>query len=136
MKMLRLTLLLSIGLAACGGSPPPPPEDDEPEALSVTRWTPRTELFAEFAPLTVGQTSRFAIHLTNLTTFAPVTAGQVEVQLRSPGGAPEVFTVDGPSRPGIFGVDVQPARAGQRQLVILLRSGDLADEHQVGAVEV
>ena len=102
----------------------------------MTRWTPRTELFAEFAPLTVGQTSRFAIHLTNLATFEPVTAGQVEVQLRSPGGAPEVFTADGPSRPGIFGVDVEPARAGRRQLVIVLRAGDLADEHQVGDVEV
>ena len=53
------------------------------------------------------------------------------------GGAPaEVFRVDGPSRPGIFGVDVKPARAGDRELVIRLQSSGLTDEHVVGPVSV
>ena len=78
-----------------------PPENGELDPLAVTRWTDKTELFAEYPPLVVGQTSRFAIHLTDLRTFKAVTAGQVEVQLQG-SGAPEMFRVDGPSRPGNF----------------------------------
>jgi RND family efflux transporter MFP subunit len=47
-----------------------------------------------------------------------------------------VFRVEGPSRPGIFGVDVTPGRTGQRELVIALRSTALDDEHRLGSVDV
>jgi RND family efflux transporter MFP subunit len=106
------------------------------DTLSVTRWTDRTELFAEYPPLVVKDTSRFAIHLTRLDTFKPLTDGRVEVHLRDGSNPPEVFFVDTPSRPGIFGVDVTPARAGAREMSIVLRSRGLADEHRVGAVMV
>ena len=97
------------------------PRPEEPEPLSVTRWTDKTELFAEYPPLVVGETSRFAIHLTRLDTFKALTDGHVEVRLRGGAGQPEVFRVDAPSRPGIFGVDVKPAHAGKRELVIVLQ---------------
>ena len=93
------------------------PGAEEPEALSVTRWTDKTELFAEYPPLVVGQTSRFAIHLTRLDTFKALTEGSVEVRLRGGSGQPETFRVDAPSRPGIFGVDVKPAQRRTRELV-------------------
>jgi RND family efflux transporter MFP subunit len=102
----------------------------------VTRWTGKTELFAEYPPLAVGSTSRFAIHLTRLDTFKALTDGTVEVRLQGGSGAPEVFRVSAPSRPGIFGVDVKPAQAGKRDLVILLKSQELTDEHRVGEVDV
>jgi RND family efflux transporter MFP subunit len=92
-------------------------------------------LFAEYPPLTPGNTSRFAIHLTTLDTFKPLTEGRVEVHLLG-GDTPEVFGVDGPSRPGIFGVDVRPAASGTRELVIVLRSAAIQDEHRVGRVQV
>jgi cobalt-zinc-cadmium efflux system membrane fusion protein len=142
-------LTLMAGGIGCSGSSAPPGaagggraadhgkagDDEEPDALSVTRWTGATELFAEYPPLVAGQTSRFAIHLTRLDTFKALTEGNVEVHLRG-GGQPETFRVDAPSRPGIFGVDVKPASAGTRQLVIVLRSAGLNDEHQVGDVTV
>jgi RND family efflux transporter MFP subunit len=93
-------------------------------------------LFAEYPPLAVGETSRFAIHLTRLDSFKPLTEGRVEVHLRGGIGVAEVFRVDGPSRPGIFGVDVKPGQVGQRELVIVLRSAGFEDEHRVGDVEV
>ena len=71
------------------------PQPEEPEALSVTRWTDKTELFAEYPPLAAGATSRFAIHLTRLDTFKAITDGVVEVHLRGGAGQPEVFRVDG-----------------------------------------
>jgi cobalt-zinc-cadmium efflux system membrane fusion protein len=126
-------------LIASGCNRPAPPAtaaDEEPEALSVTRWTETTELFAEYPPLAVGATSRFAIHLTRLDTFKPVIEGQVEVHLRGGVSQPEVFRVAAPSRPGIFGVDVRPTHAGTRELVVVLRSSGVSDEHRVGEVDV
>jgi membrane fusion protein, heavy metal efflux system len=139
-------LTLTAGVVGCSRSSTPPGGEraaergevghaEEPEALSVTRWTRATELFAEYPALVVGQTSRFAIHLTRLDTFKALTEGHVEVHLRG-GGQSETFRVDAPSRPGIFGVDVRPASAGTRQLVIVLRSTGVNDEHQVGDVTV
>lgn len=131
-----LLILPFLSIAGCGREAPPAgAEAGEPEPLTVTRWTDKTELFAEYPPLVAGQTSRFAIHLTRLDTFKPLTQGHVEVQLRGT-GAPETFTVDAPSRPGIFGIDVKPTQDGARELVILLRSSDLSDEHQAGSATV
>ena len=60
------TLLITVLAAGCNRSAAPEAAPEEPEALSVTRWTDKTELFAEYPPLAVGSTSRFAIHLTRL----------------------------------------------------------------------
>ena len=138
MALKRSVWILVIGvlISGCGRSEQPPPAPAEPEGQSVTRWTDKTELFAEFAPLTVGSTSRFAIHLTRLDTFKALTDGQVEVRLQGGSTEPEVFRVDAPSRPGIFGVDVKPAHAGKRELVITLKSSGLSDEHRVGEFAV
>jgi cobalt-zinc-cadmium efflux system membrane fusion protein len=129
-----LILMLAAG---CGRSPEAQPESSsEPDPLSVTQWTAKTELFAEYAPLAVGHTSRFAIHLTRLDTFKALTAGRVEVRLTGGGVPEEVFIANAPSRPGTFGVDVKPARAGSRELTIALQLAGLDDEHRVGAVRV
>ncbi|MPZ20739.1 MAG: efflux RND transporter periplasmic adaptor subunit [Luteitalea sp.] len=133
-SVIALTGLL---LVACGpSSSSSPAAEDVTAAISVTRWTDKTELFAEYPPLVADQTSRFAIHLTRLDSFAPVEQGAVEVQLRARGSQPEAFRVNSPSRPGIFGVDVRPARPGRHALVILLRTAGLADEHHIGFVSV
>ncbi len=137
LKYICSVLVLALaGTAACKQTPAPPAKAVEPEALSVTRWTEKTELFAEYAPLTVGRTSRFAIHLTRLDTFKPLTQGHVEVHLRGGSSPPEVFRVDAPSRPGIFGVDVKPAHAGKRELLITLLDAGITDDHRVGEVDV
>jgi membrane fusion protein, heavy metal efflux system len=135
---LKSHVMIAVALVAAGCSRTPEPvalpAEPEIEALSVTRWTDKTELFAEYPPLVAGETSRFAIHLTQLEPFRALTEGHVDVHLR--GGQDETFSVDAPSRPGIFGVDVKPTRPGRRQLVIVVKSGGLSDEHSVGDVEV
>jgi cobalt-zinc-cadmium efflux system membrane fusion protein len=130
-------LVLAAATAAACAQPHDHPAEGEAEVdpISVTRWTEKTELFAEYPPLAVGQVSRFAIHLTRLDTFKPLTAGRVEVRL-SGGGDAEVFAAAAPSRPGIFGVDVKPARAGTREMTIVLRLTGLDDEHPLGGVVV
>ena len=136
LNVLCSLLVLGMVTAGCNRSAAPANAPEEPEPLSVTRWTDRTELFAEYPPLAVGATARFAIHLTRLDTFKALTEGHVEVRLQGGSGQPELFRVEGPSRPGIFGVDVKPTHAGQRELVITLRASGLSDEHRVGDVEV
>ena len=136
LKHLCSILVLSVAAAGCSRSAVPPAAPEEPDPLSVTRWTDKTELFAEYPPLVVGGTSRFAIHLTRLDSFKALTEGNVEVRLQGGAGQPELFRVDAPSRPGIFGVDVKPAQAGKRELVIVLKAKGLSDEHRVGEVDV
>ena len=136
LKSLFSTLLIAVLVPGCNRAGPREPAAAEPEALSVTRWTDKTELFAEYPPLAVGSTSRFAIHLTRLSDFTALTEGHVEVRLEGGSSQPEVFAVEAPSRPGIFGVDVKPAHAGKRQLVVALRAASVSDEHRAGDVDV
>jgi cobalt-zinc-cadmium efflux system membrane fusion protein len=136
LKKHLVVVLLAGAAIACGRAVPPEAPAEEREDLSVTNWTEKTELFAEYAALTVGETSRFAIHLTQLDTFKPLTEGRVEVHLRGGTAPEETFGVDGPSRPGIFGVDVKPAHAGKRDMVIVLRSKSVADDHVVAGIDV
>ncbi|MBK9299754.1 MAG: hypothetical protein IPN14_03840 [Bacteroidetes bacterium] len=47
---------------------------DELQALAYTLYTTKSELFVEFKPLVVGQTSKFAAHFTKLgENFLPYT---------------------------------------------------------------
>jgi len=130
------TILL---LSACGG-PLPQPEitgvPENPEPVVVTRWTEKTELFLEYPPLQVGEASRFAVHLTDMSSFQPLKEGRVEVYLDYGGGVSERFAVDGPSRPGIFGVDVIPTRPGTAALTIQVQSPGVDDSHDLGAALV
>ncbi|MFB3126125.1 MAG: efflux RND transporter periplasmic adaptor subunit, partial [Candidatus Acidiferrales bacterium] len=109
---------------------------EEPATIAVTRWTEKTELFMEYPPLVAGEKARFAVHLTDLSDFTPLTAGQVVIELRSPGGSVKTFSTDAPSRPGIFGVDVLPSEPGTYSMTVQLDSPNLKDVHELGAVAV
>ena len=109
-------------------------EDGRP-AVVETRWTDRTELFVEYPVLVEGETSRFAIHFTELDTFEPVTMGRSAVHLTGAAGTDE-FSVDEPGRPGIFGIDVTPSRAGRQRLMLHLETPTVTDRHDLGEVLV
>ena len=126
-------------MSGCGPGVEPVSVDDvatEAEAPVVveTRWTGVTELFMEYPPLVAHQTSRFAIHLTDLETFAAVAEGRVVVTLD--GDVAAEFETDAPSVPGIFGVDVTPDTPGTYRLRIQLDGVSLDDVHDVGSVTV
>lgn len=131
-----LLLSLVILMAACHRREPVAQQSAEPEPHpeSYTNWTTKSELFAEYPPLIAGRTSRFAVHLTRLDTFKPVARGKVEIRLTSLEGKVESFSADGPSQPGIFGVDVKPSSAGEFKLSIHLISNGLNDVHELGSI--
>ena len=127
--------ILLLGTVSCG--PPEPDvtvEVEEPSPVVETRWSTRSELFVEYPPLVEGETSRFAIHFTDLATFAPVLAGRATVYLT--GAQNQEFAVDAPGRPGIFGVDVTPTQAGRFRLELVLDAPGLTDRHDLGEVTV
>ncbi len=74
------------------------PDEPEPEPLSVTRWTEKTELFAEYPPLVVG-------HLAVRDSpdapryFKALTEGARRGPARWRSRPSEVFRVDAPSAP-------------------------------------
>lgn len=138
--MTRIFFFVLVGLTASCQRPSAPaaaaaaPAEAPPE--SATRWSARTELFVEYPPLVAGRTSRFAIHFTRLDTFRAIAKGSAEVRLRQGDAPPQTFRVEAPSRPGIFGVDVQPARAGEVRLSIGLAGEGIVDRHDLGLVPV
>src|SRR5690606_29410159 len=77
-------------------------EEAELDALSVTVWADKTELFMEYEPLVVGKESRFAAHLTTLSDFDAVTRGVLSLTLDLDSGGKRPISADGPSSPGIF----------------------------------
>ena len=136
MKNVILILAWLCLLTGCKKQASQPNAAKEPEPLSVTRWSETTELFMEYPPLVAGQKARFAIHLTDLRTFKPVSSGRVMVQMGRNGESGDVFATDAPSRPGIFGVDVLPKSTGTYSMAVELSSPDMHDFHSVGSVTV
>ncbi len=131
----RAAYILLLGAIACGPlEPDVTVEIEEPSPVVETRWTTRSELFVEYPPLVEGETSRFAIHFTDLSTFEPLLVGRTVVLLT---GAQKLeFAVDAPERPGIFGVDVTPTQAGRFRLELVLDAPGLTDRHDLGEVTV
>jgi cobalt-zinc-cadmium efflux system membrane fusion protein len=140
--MKRFVLMIPVvWITACAPERPAeataaPEAPAERRTESATHWTAKTELFVEFPALVAGEDSRFAIHLTRLDDFKPVSAGRSEVRLVYAGGETETFSSDAPSRPGIFGVTVKPPRAGEAAVEIRLDSANLSDLHRLEHIPV
>lgn len=108
----------------------------DPGAIAVTHFTALTELFVEFPPLTVGEESGFAAHLSRLDDFRPVAEGTVSVRLSGGGLPDEVFSVDAPSIPGIFRPVAIPEHAGERHVALTLESPGLTTTHDLGIYRI
>src|SRR6185295_9302591 len=60
---------------------------------------------------------------------------KVDVRLDG-SGVTETFSSSGPSRPGVFGVDVKPSKPGTYTITVQVQSADLNDSHDLGSVTV
>jgi len=133
---LQFAVALATLLTACGADSSPGPGDELPGG-SVTQWTDSTELFFEHPALVVGSPAKFAVHLTDLTDFAPLRSGTVTLRFSpSPGGLPGTVTQTTPRSPGIYGPEVTFDRAGSYDLVILVESPQARDSITVPGMMV
>jgi RND family efflux transporter MFP subunit len=95
---------------------------------SVTLWTDSTELFMEYSALIVGHPVKFAIHLTDITDFAPLRSGSVTLRfVPQVGGEPVIVTQPAPRVPGIFGPTAEFVRPGAYDLLLLVESPQARD---------
>lgn len=136
MNKISALALATLLLFGCNSHTHESPPKAELPTIAISRWTDKTELFMEHPPLVAGEKARFAIHLTELEGFTPLTEGKVAVELRRGESTMQTFTAVAPSRPGIFGVDVQPREAGEYRMVVHLHAKDMSDVHTIDATRV
>lgn len=150
MRHLLVGLLIGVIVAGCDRSEhgheheghdtePHGHAHDASDALpgqAVTIWTEKTELFMEYRPLTVGQETAFAAHVTAIPSFRAVTEGKLTVEITLADGSTLTGTADQPSNPGIFRPVVRPNKAGECNLrVVVVRDG-VTDPISVGPCKV
>jgi RND family efflux transporter MFP subunit len=130
-------------MPACGGhghsqdrtDQAQPDSGDERPTVAVTHWTDRTELFMEYPVFVAGASGRAAVHVTDLADFSPLSTGQAVVHLRSEDGRELAFQ-GGPSRPGIFGIDLEVSRPGVYEMTLRVDAPELQDLHELGQITV
>jgi RND family efflux transporter MFP subunit len=113
------------------------PAKTESPSLNVTDWTDKTELYMEYPPLVTGRSALFAVHLTRLGDFKPLTAGRPRIEFTpANGGSTTVLIGSEPSRPGAFRVEGVPPSPGPYRWVLIVDAPGLSDRHELGAVTV
>lgn len=137
MRTIATVLLTSLLCAACAGSRAGDSDNADPPGGAITLWTDSTELFMEHPALIVGRPARFAVHLTDLTDFAPLRSGKITLRFvpRDDSG-PITVTQDAPRLPGIFGATAEFGRPGVYDLTILVESPQARDTIAVPELHV
>jgi len=109
----------------------------EPLGGVITLWTDSTELFMEHPALIVGAPDRFAVHLTDITDFAPLRSGRITLRFQPRDGtAPLVVVQDAPRAPGIYGPAPAFTKPGVYDLVLLVDSPQAKDSLLIPALRV
>ena len=139
--LLAPALLGAMLAAACGSGhtneDAAPGAAAEPAGGAVTLWTDSTELFMEHPALIVGAPDKLAVHLTDLTDFAPLRSGRITLRFEPKGGGdPVVVTQDAPRSPGIYGPAPEFTRPGTYDLTITVESPQARDVIRVPDLRV
>lgn len=136
-------VLLLPALVACGAPASGTAGDSaasaapEPAGGAITLWTDSTELFMEHPALIVGAPDKFAVHLTDITDFAPLRSGKITLRFAPRGsGAPLVVVQEAPRSPGIYGPSPEFTAAGVYDLTILVESPQARDSITVPNLRV
>ena len=129
---------IAVVAAGCGRSgPDAATEEPAPAGGAITLFTDSTELFMEHPALIVGAPEKFAVHLTDLTDFAPLRSGRITMRFTPrDGGEPLVVVQEAPRAPGIYGPAPDFTKAGVYDLTILVESPQARDSISVPELRV
>jgi RND family efflux transporter MFP subunit len=105
------------------------------EPLSITVFTEKVELFAEFRPFIIGQETAFAAHLNDLKEFKPFPKGSLQVILKNDRNQYE-NKVDAPSVPGIYRPVITPTEPGIYNLTFIYNNDSLSETITVDSISV
>lgn len=110
--------------------------DEGPPPLTYTLYTDKTELFVEFGPLVVGESSRFAAHLTKLgENFTALEEGSITLSLIVKDKGIRQ-TIDKASSPGIFRFALKPTISGTGTLVFDIKTKAYIDHITIDSITV
>ena len=133
---LILTALFVTGAIACSKAGDEA-TGSEPAGGAITLWTDSTELFMEHPALIVGAPDKFAVHLTDITDFAPLRSGRITLRFKPrDGGEALIVSQDTPRAPGIYGPAPEFKRAGIYDLTLLVQSPQARDSISVPGLRV
>lgn len=111
------------------------PHDEGPATLAYTLYTDKSELFVEFKPLVVGESSRFA-HFTKLgENFTALEEGTITLSLITEGKGIRTIS-DKASSPGIFRLALKPTLAGIGTLVFDIKTKEYTDRITIDSIRV
>lgn len=112
-------------------------EEQEHPSVVVTQWNDSTELFLEYPHLLANQaTGNWAIHLSDMSTFKPITEGTLTVRFLRNGREAKTFTVEAPARAGIYLLDPVIEEPGAYQVQLALSSPQARSAHVLQEVTV
>ena len=131
----RLAALLCLPLTACDRGAPE--EESEHPSEVVTQWNGSTELFLEYPHPVAGEAvGNWAIHLTDMEDFKPITSGTLAVRFLKDGRVAQEFNIPKPARNGIFLLDPVVREPGTYQVQLALRSAQATSTHTLQEVRV
>lgn len=135
-RLAPIMFIAFIAASACTSSDEPS-EGGEPAGGAITLWTDSTELFMEHPALIVGAPDKFAVHLTDITDFAPLRSGRITLRFQPrDGGAPLVVVQETPRSPGIYGPSPEFRTPGIYDLTLLVESPQARDSITVPGLQV
>ncbi|NQX99222.1 MAG: efflux RND transporter periplasmic adaptor subunit [Flavobacteriales bacterium] len=106
------------------------------DPLTYTIYSDQSELFVEFKPLIVGETSKFATHFTKLgENFTAIEEGSVSLKLIGEKDQPS-FKSEAPFSPGIFRLKLKPINTGKYKLVFYINTKTYSDTITIENVTV
>jgi membrane fusion protein, heavy metal efflux system len=112
------------------------PHDEGLAPLAYTIYTDKTELFVEFKPLIVGESSRFAAHFTRLgENFKALEEGTITLSLIVNEKGIRT-TSDKASSPGIFRLALKPTQSGVGTLIFDIETKEYTDRITIDSISV
>ena len=136
-KLLTSLIMSTLLFAGCASKQEQEGQEHGLESSAYTLYSDRTELFVEFKPLVVGNTSRFAAHLTQIgDLFTPLTKGSVTISLiKDEKGIHH--TANEPSSAGIFRTEISPKIAGGGyRLIFEIKTSNYSDKFVIDSITV
>ena len=131
-----MALALVLTLGACGAPDAEEAAAEHPSVV-VTQWNDSTELFLEYPVPVAGQAmGNWAIHLSNMKNFKPLTEGVLTVRFLQSGEATQTFTLEAPARDGIYLLDPVIEQPGSYEVQLALRGPQVSSTHVLPEVRV
>ena len=113
------------------------PHDGHGSGMTATVWSDAVEVFAEHPPMIAEKTSApWAVHVTRLDGYRPLTNGTLTLRFRRPDGAAYVHTVEGPPEPGLFTPQPTIPETGTFRFFVIVEGPQVQDTIEVGDLTV